>query len=217
MAVYTKKDFAKLCGIKTKDLANYIKRGKVVLNGEEIDGEVPENKYFVEKRQAFNAKKNNVELPAEEKKLNERTGEKKTKEVQPKFEFPAEHAPSQSENYQIDTKIKKQELEKSSLQTSLLKEKLKKISGDSIPTDLVKNLIASHSKSITIAFQNGADNLLMKIAKKKGLDRTEMAELRVDLIEIINIAVNDSIEVSKKTVRNIVAEYSQKKEQGERE
>lgn len=217
MTVFTKKEFAKLCGINTKDLSNYIRRGKVVCGEDGIDGDLSDNKYFFEKRKEFNDKKGKQNVPEEEKSLNKRVSEKKNTVPQTKFEFPSDKEVHVSENYAIDTKIKKQELEKSSLQTSLLKAKLEKISGDSIPTELVKTLILNHSKSITIAFQNAADNLLMKIAKKKGLDRSEMAELRVELIEIINTAVNDSIDESKKTVKNIVAEYSQKKEQGEKE
>lgn len=216
MAIYTKKEFAIECGITTKDLSNYIKRGKVVVANETIDSTSHVNKYFIEKRKEFNDKKNGLQSSPEEKK-NKKSFENKNSEAQSKFDFPKNDHTNTTENYQLDTKLKSQDLEKSNIQILLLKAKLEKISGDSIPTELVKNLILTHSKSITIAFQNAADNLLMKIAKKKGLDRLEMADMRVEMVDIINTSVNDSIEESKKTVRNIVAEYSQKKEQGERE
>ena len=220
MPKHTKKEFSIACGIKTKDLSNYIARGKVVLTGDKIDTDLEINKYFLEKRKEYNANKSKPEttvaVPNPEQKLNDRVAEKTIKEKQAEFSFPKEHPPI-TRNFQLDEQIKEQSLEKERINTALQKAKLEKISGDSIPTELVKNLFVHHSKSITIAFQNGADNLLMKIAKKKGLERTEMAELRIDLIEIINTAVNDSIEESKKTVRHMIAEYSQKKEVGERE
>jgi hypothetical protein len=218
MALYTKKEFAKLCEIETKDLSNYIRRGKVVLTSDEkIDSELLDNVYFLDKRRELLAKKKDeLKLPSEEQALNNRTAEKKATAPQSKFDFPTEIAPV-SKNYQIDGDIKTQELEKSKIQTDILRAKREKMSGELVPTDLIRNLIGNHSKSITIAFQNAAENFLIKIAKKKGFEIEEKAELRKELIEIINTAVSDSIELSQKMLKSIVAEYSNKKDQGERE
>ena len=98
---------------------------------------------------------------------------------------------------------------------ALLKEE--KMIGASIPTELVKMVFAQHSKSITSAFHTGADNFLMEISKTKGLNRNELAEMRGALILIINKAVDKSIEESKKSISNIVQEFSVKKEVGEKE
>lgn len=223
MAKYTKKEFALLCGIKTKTLSVYIGRDQVLVGDDEkIDAALEINKYFVEQRQVYNSKnKTTTETtPKPETEtattLDDRSANQQ-KEVQAKFKFPTEHAPSPSRNFQLDEQIKTQSLEKEKISSALLKAKLDKISGDTIPTELVKNLFMHHSKSITVAFQHGAENLLSKIAKLKGIDINEMAALRTELIEIINTAVNNSIETSKKTVASIVAEHSQRKEVGERE
>jgi hypothetical protein len=43
-----------------------------------------------------------------------------------------------------------------------------------------------------------------------------MAELRKELIQIINLSVEKAIDESKSTISAIVAEYSQQREVGER-
>src|SRR5690242_19771966 len=50
MRMLTKKEYAKLAGITTKDLSTYIKREKVICYGNLIDPEVPENQLFIEHR-----------------------------------------------------------------------------------------------------------------------------------------------------------------------
>jgi antitoxin component of MazEF toxin-antitoxin module len=221
---YTKREFSIACGIKTKDLSNYISRGKVFVENDKIDGDLEINKSFLIARQEFNKTKEVAKPPVvkiepaadSEKKLNERSADK-SKEVQSEFKFPKEHNPAQIKNFELDTEIKRQNLEKEKIAIQLQQAKLDKINGVTIPTELVKTVFIHHTKSITVAFHNGAETLLSKIAKLKGLDISEMADLRTELITIVNEAVDSSIAASKKTVESIVAEYSQKKDVGERE
>ena len=51
MNLITKKEYAKLAGMPTKDLSNYIKREKVFCHGKLIDLDLPENILFLEHRQ----------------------------------------------------------------------------------------------------------------------------------------------------------------------
>lgn len=225
MPKYTKKEFAIACDIKTKNLAVYIMRGKVVVTDGKIDTDLEINKYFLDEKKQFSVDKaieNKVEEKTEpaadqEKDLNDRSAGKKTKEVNPEFKFPKEHTPNpaQVRNFELDTEIKQQNIQKERINIQLQQARLDKINGVTVPTELVKNLFMHHSKSITVAFHNAAETLLSKIAKQKGIDIAEMSALRTELIEIVNEAVNESIEVSKKTLASIVAEHSQKKEVGE--
>src|ERR1035441_2132728 len=50
MALYTKKEFTAICGIRNDDLSIYVKRKKVVLTGEMVDDTILVNKNFIEKR-----------------------------------------------------------------------------------------------------------------------------------------------------------------------
>ena len=213
MNLLTKKKFSKLCGIETKALAVYIKRGKVVVNGDFIDSDNPINLYFFETREIKNENKSVPEKSGEDK-LNERASSN-VKEINTKFEYPAE-APASSA-YLMDNKIKEQELEKNKLQTKLLEVKLDKVIGDSIPTELVRNLMLAHSKSITVSFKNGLENWLKVISKKLNISIEDVAAFRAELIPIINTAVNDAIDGSKKGIKNIVDEHSQRKDVGERD
>lgn len=205
-----------MCGIKTNNLSTYIDRGKVVLVGELIDTEHETNIYFVEKRREHSQKKN-IPLPdTEEIKLNERVSEKKEKEVQAEFKFPAEHPPQQSRNSQLDQELKEQEKEKNAMQLEITRAKLEKIRGESIPTDLVKGVMLVHSKSITVAFKNAAEDLLTNISKIKNLSIVEISDLRGALVKSINEAVMESIDISKLSIKNIISEYSQQRDVGER-
>lgn len=185
-----------------------------------IDSDDPTNKYFLEKQQDKNGKKEskkNVAAPPavpEDQKLNERSSGNKEKEVQTKFEYPSDTPVS--ENYKLDAQLKKLELQKAENDIALQNAKIQKLSGEQIPTQLVRGLIAQHSKSITVAFKNAAEVFLTRIVQKAGIDRTIATDLKADLIGIVNQAVNDSIEESKKSIENIVSEYSQKREVGER-
>ncbi len=216
MALLSRKQFAERCFINTRALSVYIARKKVVLSGDFIDTEVDDNRYFIEKSCVKYQKKGGIIPVSEDKKLNERVVEQIKDEVQPQFEFPEGDTPI-SENSKLDSKIKKASLEKTALDIQILQAKRDKITGESVPTVLVKTLIAHHSKSIIVAFQNGVDNILVAIAKRKGFDRTELGQLREEMIEIINTASTESVDISKKTLENIVQEYSQRKDVGERE
>lgn len=220
MILVTKKKFAEMCGMQTKNLSVYIIRSQVVANAEGmIDIEFELNKYFYEKQIRKNGGKPFIsnDLPIDVAASTEKKVPDSKKEVQSVFDFPSAETSSPSRNSQLDEKIKQTSLEKERLNSELLKSKLEKIRGESIPTSLVKNLFLHHCKSITVSFKNGADALITQIAKMKGLDKAELAELRVQLIDIINKSVNDSIDESKRSVQNIVAEHSQKREVGERE
>jgi hypothetical protein len=49
MALHSKKEFAAICGLKTKNLAVYESRGKLVYTGESIDDGIEPNRSFLKK------------------------------------------------------------------------------------------------------------------------------------------------------------------------
>ncbi len=209
---YKKLEFANVCGLTPGNLYNYIKRGKVIVDAEtdEIDVSLPTNKHFLEKRKARIEANKVAEYEGERPpaaKINGVT-------IVPNPEGTDKHVKKDS-LFNLEMDQKTLNLEKAKEEIELLKLKKEKAQGIVIPTDQVKMIFAQHSKSVTVAFYNGADNLLMKIAKMKGLNRNELAEIRGELIDIINLAVKESIEESKKGIRNIVMEYSEKKGVGE--
>lgn len=216
MPKYTNKEFAKLCGIKTNNLRTYIDRGKVICVNGVIDTDDETNLYFYEKRRQNSDEKTAFLPDPEEIKLNERVAEKTSKEVQTKFDYPVENPPSQSIGSSLDNQHKEEDLKRIRMQNELMQAKVEKIKGESIPTVLATNMMLQHTKSLTTAFKNGIENFLITIQKMKGLSLEEMAEMRKQLIELLNKGVIESVEESKLAIDSIVDEYSSQREVGER-
>jgi hypothetical protein len=113
------------------------------------------------------------------------------------------------EKEQLDIEKKREDLK-------LARAKNAKISGETIPTDLVVDCFSQFGKSTVTSFMNGADALLLKIAAMKGLDRAEYAKLKGELKKIINESAQDAIKTAKAQINNIVEEYSMQRSRGEK-
>ncbi len=209
MALYTRKQFQDLCGVDRAYLAVYVKRGKLILTGEMIDDTIPQNKDFLDRQiSKLKAASNSQEksIPAQQVIKNDEPGEN-NQQLRHNFS---------KNNVALDLELKNADLAKKEVDTRIALLKEEKLRGTVIPTDIVKVVFTQHFKSVTSAFHQAADNLIVNIAKKKDLNREEVADIRGILIEIINEAVKDSIDESKNSITNIIAEYSDKKGIGER-
>ena len=147
--LYARKDFAKLCGVESRELSVYIKRGKVILTRGKVDPAIAENAEFIESRKG---KDGTLSIEIKEKKFS--AADLKNLE-------------RLEEHKQLNTDLKKLEIEELSEKISLLKIKKQTQEGFMIPTSLAKDLMAQHFRSITISFQQGADILILERSKKK--------------------------------------------------
>lgn len=200
MALHTKKEFAELLGWNTRALAVYIKMGKVILTGDKIDDAIVENVEFIRNRQVKNGE-------GKRKAFNVKVIERK--------QSPEEKAQLEKRR-NLDTSLKELEVQKSAEQIALLQLKKEKLHGLVIPVDLVKMLFDQHFKSVTISFQQGADNIIVEISKKKKLTREETAKLREKIVKIINHAVGESLKLTAKNLINLQKEYAETRGAGER-
>src|SRR4051812_20197767 len=50
--LHTRKSFAKLCNVQEQQIGVYIRRGKIIEKNKRIDDSVPENKEFIDNRNA---------------------------------------------------------------------------------------------------------------------------------------------------------------------
>ena len=91
---------------------------------------------------------------------------------------------------------------------------LEKKMGELIPTDLVGGLISQQSKSFSGVFRQAAEKLIDLLIVKYKLSPQDAADMRRILVETVNKAVADSISESKKAIKGIVAEYSEKRKNG---
>lgn len=210
MALYTKKEFADICGVKTNYLSVPIKRGQIILTGDLIESNDAKNLAFYKKREKPNHQPEQI-IPS----LNEIETASPPKEI--KLPPPSSKNNGSQNIYNLDIELKQADLLKKEVDTRLALLKEEKLMGISIPTELVKNVIANLSKSMISSFKDGADNFIIEISKRKSLTGTETAELRGVLVNIINTSSTHAILESKKSLKNIVSEFSDKKEVGEHE
>jgi hypothetical protein len=110
---------------------------------------------------------------------------------------------------------KKQAIEKLKIENENLKVKNEKLRGDVIPVHMIKNLFAAFCKSNTVEFKNAAEKMVARIAKKYSIPNKDVADINKDFISDINIAINNSFEITKGDITLIVSDYSGKRQRGE--
>lgn len=228
-------DFAKHCGIESRQLSIYIKRNKVLVSdGDMIDISNDTNNAFYEKR------KHKSSLPkglptVELKKVPTKKVAQKKEIAHPiesvdEFEKIAESDSEEignSSSSDIDDEIQEShaDLEKRKvyLGNKLLEERIEiervkkdKLHGLVVPTQLVSVVFTQHSKNIASEFKNGADDWIIRIEKKLDLSRDDVAKLRGELVDVINKSVKKSVETSKKQIYSIVRQYKEVRSKGER-
>lgn len=206
MALYKKADFAKLCGLTTGNLTNYITRKQVIMVDGLIDDQESKNKLFLEKRKPRENTTETSNPPASSSEGHVSETKKKGKKVET------------SDNTWAELEKKKLELEilKKTEEVEKLKNQNAKQQGDVIPYALIPPLFEQQARSFATNFRNGLELMLTKVQKMADLDRDQMAKLKTEQLEIINISINNSFDDMQKVVDKIAADFSQNKGVGER-
>lgn len=216
MALLSKQEFADKCGIKTKELAVYLKRRKVIQNDNEMYNDAEAlNIAFMKKMQERKGTQTTTtttttveEIPTVETEtvitLKAIKGGKKN--------TPKPPANENEDNedggiYDLDKKKLKLDIEKKAadLESVLLKNARAK--GEVIPFGLMLPIITQNNQSITTAYKNAADAWIIEIAKKHDLGAEYTAEIKKSLTETINNAVKTATENSLNSVAIIVEDY----------
>ncbi len=209
MPRYTRKEFCDLCDITQAYLSVNIKRKKVVLNENgEVDTSLDINAAWAKKRiEKAKKKALTVSEPPETVPEIKPGPTKKTKKKEVSADLGMEEAQTVA-TYDLE-RIKKQlEIEEKETSIAINKIKLDKLNGVVIPTDLVMVIFGQHSKSITTAFHQAAENYIVEMAATYEIDKKGIASMRGKLIDIVNQAVKESLEDSRKHIDNIVDEYA---------
>ena len=216
MPRYSKKEFIDLCFITHATLSMNIKRKKVIPNShDEIDTALAINNDFLLKYIEKN--KQRILNPNSKKKKG-----KSNKIPTPSAPLPVSPPVKQRDVtpedlaieanavavYDLDKQKKLLEIEKLENENKISKIKLDKMNGVVIPTDLVMVLFGQHSKSLTTAFHQAAENFVVEMAQAYGVDKKSQAKMRGDLIAVVNKAIEDSLEISRDGIDNVVDEYA---------
>lgn len=238
MSLKTKKEFADDCGIDSKHISTYAKRRLIVIRKDgKIDNTNDVNyafliqKGFVEtKKQQGTGKK-----PAGKKKSSTASIKKGTVKKKPLVK--ADTKPPANDNIprktaeekRIDEEIKRRsdelaamdrdkleaDTDKKRFDAEISRIKMEKLQGLLIPTDLVISVIQLQSESLKKSYHDAAEKLIIIFCQKKKLNNKEMGELRRELNENVNDAIDSGIKESKKGIKRIVTDYAEVRGVGE--
>jgi hypothetical protein len=188
MALWKQVELAANIGLSKGHVNVYVQRGKIILNKDKyFDTENIVNKDWLEKRQA----KQDGRQPAD--KLNPPQTGSKFKSIEKKN--------ATSDDIEVEKKVsffktsenlKNEKLEE---EIKLLKLKIQKEEGRSIPIDFTQRLFELHFKNVSAEFFNVADNYTSIIVSKLNGNRNDLAEFR----QVLKKVINESIEEAKKT------------------
>lgn len=218
MAFLTKKEFADRCGIKTSNLSNYEKRGKVVYTEDgRLNDQVEPNKSFLSDRKVKS------EIKKEDGKHLVNTRPPRPEEMEPRYiEKSRKEAVEKSDELEeketfVELQRRKlvEQVEKLQNENRKLKLGNEKVVGNFVPIDQVKVIMIQLSESIHLAWENEMEERDNRLASKYKLERTEITELRADRNNAINITKERAIRNAKLMLRRLQNDTSDKREVGE--
>jgi hypothetical protein len=203
MALHTKAEFSRACGVSTGYIATNISRKKIILSGDYVDDSIRDNAEFILKCKQKAEKRTAIPVP-ESPKLPTSFNKKKALCDPP------------DGNGGLEATKTTQQIEKMREEIEILKVKKEKLYGQVVPTSDIKILFAQHTKSILVEYSNSVDKILLKIAKRKSLTNEEVSEIKKEMIDEINLATENALNESKKNLRNLITDFSQQRDIGER-
>lgn len=213
--------FAELAGMAIQNLHVYKNRGKINVMDEESDGHCyvdlddPLNAHFLATR---TAKLGNV-IRAEDidpKKLPKSTIRKLTvKKANNKIRKERKKPRAKQELIKPVTEYEKHKTEKMQQDAELAKLRLEQLKGRVIPINETQMIFGLHFANVSAEFYNAVDNYTVIVVDKLGGGRKELAHFRSKLREIVNKAVEDAKEKTRKEIQQKAEEYAKSRRIGE--
>jgi len=215
MAYLSKREICNKLAITEPYLNMNIKRGKVVIRSDKlIDDTNLYNSDFITRRLADKderlEKQRLKELePEPERKISIKK-EDEVKEPQKERVIKPEITQVSSENsgYDLDKQKKKLEIEKLQKDVHLKEIELKKKQGEVIPVDVINGLISRLGKNYVTSFKNEADKYLTHVVNRTGADRETANKLKGDLVDAINSAIKETLEITTRELEAEVKNYT---------
>lgn len=220
MAFHTQSGFAARCGTSRQTIKNALNRSNLFLaaNGM-IDDEILENAAYLRKWQQKEPGEEDENYPADQPpdlfagiafsndEDNAVFREKRVVNVQKKV--------GNTDKYAYDLEKAAADLKKKQLDIDKLEQDLAKKRGELVPTDSVKSVVFELSRSISIAFKDGAELLITELVRMTGMDLEQQAALRARLIELINSSNQNAVNHAKSQLKEIVLEFSESRNVGQ--
>lgn len=187
MAKYSKKEFAGLCKQATNYLSVQIKRGKVIVENDEIDDQHPINKSYLEKiygRLDF-VPKSTANTPVKPETPNPSTSQhltddeiKKALELCGGMDYPTlERIYKFLQGEKLKSDIEKNKID------------LEKKRGEVIPVGPVENLVFQYKQYVLTQMKIGFEKSLIEIGHKYSITSEDLAAYRGNNTKILNDAI----------------------------
>lgn len=222
MALLTQAEFAEKCFTTTSALSVYKSRHKILMTDSGlIDDQEPLNVKFVS-LSLQNAEKRAAKLEAlqaTDKAISPESPAKGVKEEKKSPKKPENEAVSRQNTHNeafrgkindkmdVETNLKRKQTEKIEAEANLARIREERLSGQLIPTVLVKPIFQKHFQSITTEFQNTLNAMITDVAAKTKINRNVQAEFRRKIISELNISIDRSIFSTEREIDNIIADY----------
>jgi len=215
MAILSCQELAELIGGSAAEIRVYKGRGKIIANDDNYyDTEHPLNQIFIKQQRVKRRRKAEFNFIEEKGAKIDWNDEQDVKENKKRI---FEQSDAEDD---ILTKLQKQKeqlaIEKLQEDIKLARSKNDKISGETIPTELVVSAFSQFGKSTVTSFSNASDAILLKVSSIKQLTREEYAMLKGEFKKAINEAASEAVKHAKAQIDNIVSEYSETRGRGER-
>lgn len=127
-----------------------------------------------------------------------------SKQKQPNFDVPPDYSKVviktalEAEKIQAEINYKREATINKALANS-------KLRGDSIPTVMVVEVIASLASSLQNSYKTGADSLILELSHKYKLPPSALSELKIKLINLVNTSHKKGVDIAKKNLKTIIS------------
>lgn len=185
MAIYKKSEFAKMCGIGPSAITNAINRGQLKDDNGRIDTSLPINYDYMMIARARNGLSDLV--PDNPSSVLSKIKAAQSEPVEKKTASDSDGA------YDLERKKKLADLEKKNVDIRIALLTEQRLKGESIPTQLVRELINQLSKSFLESYRDKSEQLVINISHKNKLSAERTAEMKGELIKAINKSHDDAI------------------------
>lgn len=220
MALVSKREFAEMCGLPTKNLSVYIQRKKVKVKkkgGDEfIDTNDAVNASFLESRQA------NIESSAP-------VVVSKAKEVVTRATVAAAGVVNGGAGNDDDEedgelppigvserRLRHYQAEKTERDSKLAALKISKMQGEVVPTAPLIPIMKQHNKHLLDQCNRTLEEMLTFLRHRYRISPEDTAWMRGEAKKWINAALVKAIESTEKSIDIIVADYTETRGRGER-
>jgi hypothetical protein len=207
MSIITRVELAQHIGKPTNYLSVYIKRGKLIEVDGKIDLENIVNKRFLA-RQTHKLEK----LPQNITKAVEsfKHEEKERKEiVTQKINKENQKTKKQMNVFALDEEKKQKEIEKLTVDIQIKELQFRKMEGELLPFEIVKELVSQMAKHLISEFDNATDNILTRISTQTKMSASLISECREFMKLENNLAQKKAMDLTKKSMEAVIKEMKE--------